>query len=250
MKPGCDSLPERVHLNAVKPGAVVCDLGKSLVRINRCVPMAWEVLEHRQDSGTLKPRGKGNRLVRHPGAVFAKRACADDRVCRVGVDIGDRRKVYVHTDSLALPSDLTTEFLYQIVIRDAAQHGIAREGWHRLNPHPEPPLAVKTYHGRGLAEADYHVVHGEMLLKRASGEVYSTQLHVLDVIAHGLAVGIVLLRGDIDHKQLGNPFTVRHPVHDRIRPLQRTLIVLRQGVYPLSNSRRQRDDVSQQEGKQ
>ena len=195
--------------------------------------MTREMLGHRQDTGLLEPCGKSYRLAADIVTILAKRTPADDRIIGIGIDVCDGSKIDVHTYHPALPPYHPPHFSNQTVIRDAAEYVIVRERRYRLDAHGESPFAVETDHGRDFGEPDYKVVHRDMLFESPFGEVYSAQAHIGNVIMHSLAVGSILLRSHIDHKQLGSTLPAVHLAHCRIRPVQSTLIVDRSDITDL-----------------
>ena len=88
---------EGKKLYRVEPLAAEIEGGQRLVGVDLRVAMPGEVLGHGEHSAPLQPLSVSSRLPGYPPGVFPERACADNRVAGVDVDIGHGGEVDLYT---------------------------------------------------------------------------------------------------------------------------------------------------------
>ena len=120
--------------------------GQSLVRIHVRVAMTGEVLAHRHHAALLQSAHVCLYLVGHLCGILAERTHMNDRIGRIGADIGHRRKVDLHAQLAKLARHLTSVCLDKRIVGDAAQCRILRKVGHVGQAHGQSPLAVERNH--------------------------------------------------------------------------------------------------------
>ena len=95
---GLNSLAERSQLDRIQPRPISGDLGHAEMRIGCGIAVAGKMLGGGHHSVGARAANVGGHKVAHLFRIFAKRAGVDNRIRRVGVDVGIREKIPMHAD--------------------------------------------------------------------------------------------------------------------------------------------------------
>src|SRR5690606_25234142 len=96
------------------------------VRVDAGGAVAGEVLDAGGHSGRLQPFDRGHGVPGDQRRFVAERAGADDRVVRLGVDVGVRRHVQVDAAPGQLRADRPVDLMGQLDVVHGAERRVPR----------------------------------------------------------------------------------------------------------------------------
>ena len=159
----------------------------------------------------------GRSLFPYDLRVFAKAAHPDNRVGRVGIDIGNRCEIHMDAHSQALLRDLLAHIINQFVVGDGAKRHLIRIGDGVFKSHSEAPFRVNANHDGRLSLCLPSVGLFHLRYQVVAEEAHSTNVILLDILRNFLIIRFVGLIG-AHTNQLGHALLQSETVVNRIHP--------------------------------
>ena len=178
--------------------------GQGQVRVSRRVAVTREVFHRGNQALTLHTESVCSGFLTHSLRILAKATHSDNRISRIGVDIGHWSKVDMNAHALALFSHLLPHLINQFIIGDGAQGHLIRIGQSLVHAHGQTPFRINGNHQRGLCHGLPFVGLSHLGIRIRTEETYATDVVLLDVFCYILIKRLARLVGTHTN-QLPNP---------------------------------------------
>ena len=201
--------------------------GQRHVGVGGGVAVTREVLHRGYQAFTLHSHGVCHTFFANFFRILTKTAHPYDGVCRIGIDVDNRRKIHMDAHALALLGHLLTHLINQFIVVDSAQSHLVRVSDGVLEAHGQAPFRIDGDHKRRLGERLPRVGLFHLSRQIVAEKAHTTNIVLFDVLSNVLKIGFVGLVGthanQLSHTLLHSE-TVIHRIHPaRFRVLGKAL---------------------------
>ena len=120
------------------------------MRIGICIAMTWEMLANSHNASIFQATRVGYHFTRNLLRITTKRANINNGITGIIIDIGNRRKINMHTYLTKLPCYFPPILINQCIILYTSQYSVTRKFGHSFQSHAQSPLSIKSYQQRNI----------------------------------------------------------------------------------------------------
>ena len=120
--------------------------GQIVMRVYIHIPMAGKMLGAGHNARFLHATGIGRTIIGNLVFILPKGTEANHGIIGVVVDVNHRRIVYMHPQSLALPTHGNAHTIDQFLVGQGAEGELIRKFGHAIEAHTQPPFPIDGDH--------------------------------------------------------------------------------------------------------